>query len=120
MKKMLIGLAVAVTLPLAGFIFGLNRGMRLNIVDVYIVNGSNRTIMAATIQHEKGSVIAANIKSNRKERVRFYSAGRNRYSMRVTFDDNRTLYSDSSRAVHSGETLTETVNDSAITATGRQ
>jgi hypothetical protein len=114
MKKLLVGAIIAAVLFCIGYFLGLNRGVRKNIASVEIVNESGMAIMTATIRHEAGTVIVANIKKNRRERVRFYTKGPNSYTLSVTLENNRTLYCDTSRVILSGETVKEVVGDSTI------
>ncbi|MBN2037906.1 MAG: hypothetical protein JW768_14285 [Chitinispirillaceae bacterium] len=114
MKKLLAGAIVTALLFGIGFLLGLHRGSRKNIAAVDIVNESGIAIMTATIRHEAGTVIAANIKKNRRERVRFYTKRPNGYTITVTLENNRTLYSDTSRAIQGGDLVREVVSDSAI------
>jgi hypothetical protein len=90
--------------------------MKGAIATIDIINQSGRAIMTATVNHEKGSSIAANIKPNRKQHVRFYSKGPNRYSLTITFDNNKTIRSETDRTIKNGEIIRETVNDSTIAA----
>ena len=116
MRKVFWGAAAIVVLAASMFVFGLNRGLNWNLAEVDIVNKAGHAIMTATINHEKGSAIAANIKRNKKERVRFFTKGINTYSLRVTFDNNTTLYSEGKRIIKNGEIIIETIGDSAIVA----
>jgi hypothetical protein len=119
MKKILIFLAAALLLLGAGIIIGVNLSDKWNLAGVKIENRSGRVIMTAIVSHEKGSAIAANIKKNHNQRVRFFTQGQNYYTIRATFDDNRTIYSQARRPIKNGETAKEIVDDSTITPDNR-
>jgi hypothetical protein len=59
------------------------------------------------------------IKKNQKQRLRFFTKDQNNYTIRVTFDDNRTIYSQTHRPIKSGDAVLETVTDSTIVAETR-
>jgi len=114
MKKILLIIGGTIVVFISGFIIGRRTFMKGNIASVIIRNQSAHTIMTATINHETGSVIAANIKKGRSEHVRFLTGSPNSYSITATFDDNRTIYSDSARAIENGNIIVETIRDSVI------
>jgi hypothetical protein len=116
MKKFLIVVIVGIVLIGTGFFIGRHSYMKGNIAAIDIVNQSGRSIMTATVNHEKGSAIAANIKKNRSQRVRFFTHGPNRYSLKITFDNNQTIYSAADRDIRNGEAIREIVSDSTMTA----
>jgi hypothetical protein len=119
MKKFLVATAVALALLGSGIILGMNISSKGNLAAIDIENRSKHTIMTAIVSHEQGSAIAANIKKNHTQRLRFFTRGPNHYTVRTTFDDNRTIYSQASRAIKNGERLREIVDDSTITADNR-
>ncbi|MBN1130998.1 MAG: hypothetical protein JXA71_18560 [Chitinispirillaceae bacterium] len=115
MKKFLTAVIIGFVLLATGFFLGMFLAMKSNIASIEIVNRSDRSIMTATVSHEKGSAIAANIKKNHKQRVRFFTRGLNNYSLKITFDNNMTIYSETGRPVKNGDTVREIVTDSTIT-----
>jgi hypothetical protein len=117
MKKFFALFAGAFVLFGAGFLVGMNSFVKGNIASIVFKNQAERSIMTAVVSHETGSTIAANIKRDRSQRVRFFTKGPNRYSLKITFDDNRTIYSASDRAIKNGEVNIETVRDSVIVGT---
>lgn len=117
MKKFIAILTVVLVLFGAGFLIGMNTFVKGNIATIVFKNQTERSIMTATVSHETGSTIAANIRKNHSQRVRFFTKAPNRYSLKITFDDNRTIYSASDRAIKNGETNIETVRDSVIDGT---
>jgi hypothetical protein len=114
MKKFLFVVVAAIVLFGTGFFIGMHLTLKGNLAEIAIENRSEHSIMTAIVSHEKGSAIAANIKKNRTQRVRFFTHGPNHYTMRVTFDDNRTIYSQDRRPIENGETVRETVTDSTV------
>lgn len=119
MKKVLLWCGAAVVLLTTGVVVGIFMANSWNLASVEFRNRSSHPIMTAIVSHEKGSVIAANIKKNRTQRVRFYTRGQNHYTVRVTFDDNRTIYSQVRRPVKNGVTVQESISDSAIIVENR-
>jgi multisubunit Na+/H+ antiporter MnhC subunit len=116
LEKPLAGAIVAAVLFCAGFFLGLRHEKRRSCVAIEILNQSVHAIMTVTVRHQNGSVIAANIKKNHKQRIRFLTKGQNTYSLTITFDNNKTIYSKFDRVIHNGETIRETVTDSIVTA----
>lgn len=119
MKKFLYVIVAALVLFGTGFFLGMNLTLKGNLAAIDIDNRSGHSIMTAIASHEKGSAIAANIKKNHKQRLRFFTQGQNNYTIRVTFDDNRTIYSTTARPIKNGESVGEIVDDSTITADNR-
>jgi hypothetical protein len=114
MKKFIAIITGALVLFGAGFFIGNNTFEKGNIASIIFENQAERSIMTAIVSHETGSTITANIKKGRSQRVRFFNKGSTRYSLKITFDDNRTIYSASDRAIKNGEVNIETVRDSVI------
>jgi hypothetical protein len=119
MKKVLTTIILALVLFGAGMLIGMNIENKNTLAAIDIENRSARPIMTAIVNHEQGSAVAANIKKSRTQRVRFFTKGQNHYTIRVTFDDNRTVYSQARRSIKNGETAREIVDDSTITADNR-
>jgi hypothetical protein len=119
MKKIVAAITIALSLFTAGIILGMSIANKGNLAAVAIENRSRHAIMTAIVNHEQGSAIAANIKKNRTHRIRFFTHGPNNYAIRITFDDNRTIYSQARRPIRNGGTVQEIVDDSTITADNR-
>jgi len=115
MKKLLTFIIVLIILMSIVFIAGYRIALRATLVTVTIRNNASLTIGSARVEHEQGTVVAADIKRNRTARIPFYSKGKNRYKLSVVFENNRTLYS-ADRQVKPGDRLQESVTDSVITA----
>lgn len=120
MKKFVTIISIALILLVVGYFIGIYTFVNGNIASVIIKNQTERSIMTATINHESGSIIAANIKKGHSQRTRFVTNGGKTYSIKVTFDDNRTIYSDSDRAIKNGDITVEAVTDSGIVSTTRK
>ena len=114
MKKIIAVIIISLVLFGAGILLGMNIENKRNLAGVDVENRSGHTIMTAIVSYEQGNVTAANIKKNRTRRVRFFTHGPNHYTIRVTLDDNRTIYAQSRRAIKNGETVRELVTDSTV------
>ncbi len=62
MKKFVTIISIALILLVVGYFIGIYTFVNGNIASVIIKNQTERSIMTATINHESGSIIAANIK----------------------------------------------------------
>jgi hypothetical protein len=116
LKKPLAGAIVAAVLFGSGFFLVLRHEKKRSCAVVEIVNQSGHAIMTVNVRYQNGCVMAANIKKNHKERIRFLTKGQNTYSLKITFDSNKTIYSEPDRAIRNGETIRETVTDTTVTA----
>jgi hypothetical protein len=114
-RKFILGTLFFVVVVGVVFLIGRNSGIKSITATIDLYNGSNFSIMTAVVEHETGSSIVASIKRNRTQKIRLLVQGPTAYSLKVTFENNKTIYSRKNRYIKNGDKIKEIVSDSTIT-----
>jgi hypothetical protein len=114
MKKSLTVVFGLAAFFLFGFILGIRFEKRASVAAIELYNQSGATIMTAVANHDHGSALAANIGKNKKGRISFLTKGRTSYSLKVTFPNNKTVYSNAMANIKNGDCITVIVTDTTI------
>jgi hypothetical protein len=115
MRKFIMGLSFFVVVLGIVFFIGRDSGIKSISATIDLYNGSNSTVMTAVVQHETGSSIIASINKNRTKKIRILVQDSTDYSLKATFENNKTVYSQKNRYIKHGNEVKEIITDSTIT-----
>ena len=115
MKIKFVLITFVIILFAVDFGIGYYLGKKSHLVTVQINNISQKNIAAATIEHERGTVVLSDIKKKKSKKMKFHTKSENSYKLNVIFEDNISLYSEK-RHVKPGSKIIESVTGKEIKA----
>jgi hypothetical protein len=113
--KILRGVLFFVAIMGVVFFMGRISGVKSICSTVNVYNGGSSSIMTAEVEHETGSSIAASIKKKRTRKIRILVRDSTAFSLKATFENNKTVYSQKIGPIKTGNEIKLVVTDSTIT-----